>query len=182
MGRDKATLPFGAEVLLQRVVRLVAEAVDEVVVVARPGQELPELPEDVRVVRDEVPDQGPLGGLLPGLHAIEAPLAFVTACDVPFLRREVLDLLFERAAGHSVAVAHAQGFFHPLCAVYHKDVRPHIEALLCSGRLRPVFLFDEVPTALVDEDALRAVDPELHTLMNVNTPEAYEAALVRAFA
>jgi molybdenum cofactor guanylyltransferase len=156
--------------------------VDEVVVVARSGQDLPSLPGAVRVVRDEVPDQGPLGGLVPGLRAIDAPAAFATACDVPFLQRGIVDLLFERVAGQSVAVAQAEGFLHPLCAVYRKDVRADLEALLNTGRLRPVFLYDQVPTVRVDEEVLRGVDPDLATLMNVNTPEAYAAALARASA
>ena len=40
MGRDKATLPFGPECMLQRVVRLLAEVVElsKIVVVAAAGQ------------------------------------------------------------------------------------------------------------------------------------------------
>jgi len=52
MGRDKATLPFGPELMLQRVVRLLGEAVEEIVVVAAPSQELPPLPDSVHIVRD----------------------------------------------------------------------------------------------------------------------------------
>jgi len=179
MGRDKATLPFGDEVLLQRVVRLVGACVDEVVVVARPGQELPALPADVRVTYDDVPDQGPLGGLVPGLREIRAPVVFATACDVPFLRAEVVELLFERLGDGDAAVAEAEGFLHPLCAVYRASVRPVLAELLVAGRLRPVFLYDEVPTVRVGEEALRVVDPTLATLANLNTPEAYAAALAR---
>jgi len=180
MGRDKAWLPFGGRRLLQHVVALVGTAVDDVVVVARPGQELPALPDAVRVVRDEVPDQGPLGGLVPGLAAAEGN-AFATSCDVPFLCPAVVDLLFRRLDGHDVAVAEAEGFTHPLCAVYRRSVREPLAALLAARRLRPVFLYDEVPTARVDEDALRAVDPELASLRNLNDPAAYEAALAEAF-
>ncbi|MHC5010218.1 MAG: NTP transferase domain-containing protein, partial [Planctomycetota bacterium] len=83
MGRDKATLPFGGEVLLQRVVRLVSRAVEEVVVVARAGQDLPDLPGRVRLTYDEVLDQGPLGGLVPGLRSTGCDAVYATACDVP---------------------------------------------------------------------------------------------------
>ena len=37
MGRDKATLPFGPELMLQRVVRLLGEAVQRIVIVAATG-------------------------------------------------------------------------------------------------------------------------------------------------
>ncbi len=182
MGRDKAWLPFGGERLLQRVVARVAACCDEVVVVARPGQELPPLPADVRVAHDELPDQGPLGGLVPGLRALAAcDACFATSCDAPFVSAAVIDLLFARVTDHDVAVAESGGFTHPLSAVYRPHVVPALERLLAAGRLRPVFLYDEVATARVDEHALRAVDPELDALRNVNTPEAYEDALARAF-
>ena len=180
MGRDKASLPFGDETLLQRVVRLVGGVVHDVVVVARPGQELPALPATVRVTYDDVPDQGPLGGLVPGLRETRADAVFATSCDVPFLAPSLVEFLFGRLGEHAVAVAEAEGFTHPLCAVYRTDVRPRLEALLAAGRLRPVFLYDEVATLRVGEDELRSVDPDLLSLANLNTPDAYEAALARA--
>ncbi len=56
MGQPKAWLRFGPEFMLQRVVRLVSSVVGPIVVVAAPGQELPELPETVFVARD--PERG----------------------------------------------------------------------------------------------------------------------------
>jgi len=53
MGSPKALLPFGAETMLQRVVRLLGSVVSPIVVVAAPGQSLPPLNGDVIVTRDE---------------------------------------------------------------------------------------------------------------------------------
>jgi molybdopterin-guanine dinucleotide biosynthesis protein A len=50
--------------------------------------------------------------------------------------------------------------------------------LLASDRLRPRFLFDEVRTAEISVEVLRRVDPNLSTLLNLNRPEDYQAALV----
>ena len=58
MGTSKALLPFGRETMLQRVVRLLNEVVAPIVVVAASDQELPELPADVIVTRDERRDAG----------------------------------------------------------------------------------------------------------------------------
>src|SRR5436309_2393107 len=70
MGLPKATLPFGPELMLQRVVRLLSAVVNPIVVVAAPGQELPALPSDVLVTRDEREARGPLEGLFAGLSAL----------------------------------------------------------------------------------------------------------------
>ncbi len=183
MGRDKAWLPFGGERLLQRAARIVAGAVGagRVVVVARPGQTLPALSGDITVLRDDVRDQGPLGGLVPALREDDDAPCFVTSCDAPLLRAEVIDLLFAALGDADVAVAEAAGYVHPLCAVYRPRVRPLIESMMAARRLRPVFLYDEVPTVRVGEVALRAVDPHLHCLRNVNDADAYEMALAAAF-
>src|SRR5947208_6518233 len=84
MGRPKAWLPVGDELMLPRVVRVLREAVGPVVVVAAPGQDVPPLSAGVEVVRDEVEGLGPLAGLAAGLAALDGPAdaAYLSACDV----------------------------------------------------------------------------------------------------
>jgi molybdopterin-guanine dinucleotide biosynthesis protein A len=72
------------------------------------------------------------------------------------------------------------GFPHPLSAIYRRRALPQVEALLAADRLRPVFLFEAVPTRRVKPAEMLAVDPELRTLRNLNTPEDYRAALADA--
>ena len=69
MGVPKATLPFGPETMLQRVVRLLGTVVTPIVAVAAREQVLPELPDDVIVTRDEREAKGPLEGLRAGLSS-----------------------------------------------------------------------------------------------------------------
>ncbi len=87
MGWSKATLPFGPELMLQRVARLLSEVVSPLVVVAAPQQELPPLPREIQVVRDRREGRGPLEGLCAGLEALQdrADAAYATSCDVPLL-------------------------------------------------------------------------------------------------
>jgi molybdopterin-guanine dinucleotide biosynthesis protein A len=179
MGRPKAWLPFGEELMLQRVVRVLREVVEPVVVVAAPGQDVPPLPAGAEVVRDEVEGRGPLQGLAAGLAALEgrADAAYLSSCDVPFL----LPAFVRRMAGvlgeSSVAVPKVDGFHHPLAAVYRVCVLPVVRDLLAADRLRPVFLFDAVPTRIVGPDELADVDPAFQSLRNLNTSEDYETAL-----
>lgn len=184
MGRDKATLPFGSELMLQRVVRLVCEAVApaNVVVVAAPHQSLPVLPPEMIAARDGTAFRGPLQGIATGLRAIgnRADAVYVTACDVPHLQPAWIDRMFSLLGDCDVAVPNDGERMHPLAAVYRPRVLPIIENLLAADRLRPVFLFNEVPTRAVPTDVLRLVDPHLATLKNVNCPEDYDAALKTA--
>lgn len=182
MGCDKASLPFGPELLLQRVVRIVGAVVEPIVVVAAVGQKLPPLPAGVLLAADERPGRGPLEGLAAGLTklAIERPdleAAFVTSCDVPLLTPEFVAAMIARLGSFDIAVPVENGFPHPLAAVYRLSVLPHVRELLAADQLRPAFLLDRVATSRIDAEALRAVDPELHSLKNCNRPEEYQEAL-----
>src|SRR5579871_383742 len=83
MGRPKVWLPFGEELMLPRVVRLLREVVAPIVVVAAPGQDLPPLPRDVEIGRDTQRGRGPLQGLVAGLEALRDRVDFVylSSCD-----------------------------------------------------------------------------------------------------
>src|SRR6516164_10798270 len=71
MGRPKAWLQFGPELMLQRVLRILSEVVSPIVVVAAPEQEVPPLSPDVQIVRDEREGFGPLQGLAAGLQGLQ---------------------------------------------------------------------------------------------------------------
>jgi len=181
MGTPKALLPFGSETMLQRVVRLLAQVVAPIVVVAAADQELPDLPPDTLVTRDEREGRGPLEGLRAGLKALPADVeaAYVTSCDVPLLVPGFVRQMLDLARGYDVAVMEIGGFTHPLSAVYRRSTLPSIEDLLANDRLRPVFLFEAVKTRRVEPGELTA-DPDLRTLRNLNTREDYERALADA--
>jgi molybdopterin-guanine dinucleotide biosynthesis protein A len=177
MGTSKALLPFGPETMLQRVVRLLSGVVSPIVVVAALDQELPPLPSDVIVTRDERDARGPLEGLRAGLRALPESVAaaYVTSCDVPLLVPGFVRQMLDFARDHDIAVMEIDGFTHPLSAVYARATVPHIEELLAQDRLRPAFLFDAVKTRRVRPEEMTA-DPDLRTLRNLNTPEDYERA------
>jgi molybdopterin-guanine dinucleotide biosynthesis protein A len=180
MGSPKAWLPFGGERMLQRVVRLLGTVAQPVVVVAAPGQELPELSPEAVIVRDPVAGRGPLQGLCAGLGALppSVDLAYATATDVPFLEPRWILRLLELIDGYDLAIPFIGEYYHPLAALYRKSVvLPAIEALLRENRLRPVFLVEAVKTRVVHDAEMKTVDAELATLRNLNFPEDYEQAL-----
>jgi molybdopterin-guanine dinucleotide biosynthesis protein A len=182
MGSSKALLAFGAETMLQRVLRLLGTVVSPIVVVAAPRQSLPDLPTDVIVTHDEQEGRGPLEGLRAGLKALphSREIAYVTSCDVPLLVPGFVRRMIDLVADHDIAVMEIDGFPHPLSAVYRRSALPHVEGLLERDRLRPVFLFEMVRTRRVQPAEMISVDPDLLTLRNLNTRQDYLEALSTA--
>jgi len=179
MGRPKAWLPFGPELMLQRMARILNEVVSPIVVVAAPDQDVPPLAREVLIVRDEREGFGPLQGLAAGLQALKgrAEAVYLSSCDVPFLQQAFVRRLIDLRGEHAICVPQVGGYHHPLAAVYRLDVLDTVNRLLAENRLRPVFLFESLPTRIVEASELADVDPTFQSLRNLNTPEDYEAAL-----
>jgi molybdopterin-guanine dinucleotide biosynthesis protein A len=177
MGRDKASLPFGQETMIARIIRIVSPVVDEVWVVARDGQELPELPDHCGVARDPAAGLGPLAGLVAGLEAVSSERAFLTSCDLPLLSAAYVDALFELSLHHPMVVPYLNGHYMVTSAIYSRDVLPTARSLLSQQRLRPLFLVQEMDARVIRDAELELVDPELLSFYDCNTPDAYREAL-----
>jgi molybdenum cofactor guanylyltransferase len=186
MGTAKAGLEWHGSTLLYRAAAVLTRSVDgPVVVVAAPGQELPDLPAGVDVVEDPVEGLGPMQGLAVGLAAMvdRAEAAFVCSTDLPFLhpayvRRVVRGL----GAGVDVALPVARGFRQPLAAAYRTGLAGLVADLLRQGNQKPGMIFKHCAVTQLDDAALLAdaavarYDPDLDSVLNVNTPEDYRAA------
>ena len=191
MGTPKAALEWHGSTLLRRTVGIMARATGGPVVVVRaPGQDLPELPEDTVVADDPRKGRGPVQGIAAGLAALtgRADVAFVCSTDLPFLHpafiRQVLHVLNE-SEGTDVALPVVGGYKQPLAAAYRVSLAGTAERMVQEDRLRTAFLFGECQVETLDETALRrdpvlaALDPDLDSVLNVNTPADYVAARAR---
>jgi molybdenum cofactor guanylyltransferase len=186
MGADKATLRFGPETLLERMVSIVSQAAAPVVVVTGAHQPLPPLPTKILVTRDEKPDRGPLEGIAAGLRVLQQSFsaveaAYITGCDTPLLTaafiRRMAELLENQ---YEATVPLLDSLPQPLAGVYRIRILPVVESLLADDRRAVHQLFERIAVRLVPADELRDVDPDLKSLRNVNTPEDYQAALAIA--
>lgn len=177
MGRPKSLLLFDGMPLIVHLARALERMFAETVIVAAPEQELPPLP--AILVRDEVPYQGPVGGIYYGLRAASGTACFVTSCDVAFLNPSLISHLLSQISDCDVVVPHWQERFQPLHAVYRTSVLPLLKEQLDRGELRPIFLFDKVRTRKIDENEIKIFDPDGLSFFNMNTLDDYEQALRR---
>lgn len=182
MGRTKALLEIGGASLLQRVASHVEAVCREVIIVTRDPSALADM--DYRIVKDLAPSQGPLVGVTTGLFYARYPWSLITACDLPFLKREFLDKLAgltrDVARGPKAIVPQTPDGWQPLAAAYHKDCLKPAQRLLALGERKLDNLRDHgVKWISVPADSFRDVDPELESFINVNTPDEFEKARTR---
>jgi molybdopterin-guanine dinucleotide biosynthesis protein A len=187
MGSAKADLVWRGLPLAVHMAGILQQATTgPVVAVAAPDQTVPALPTGVELVRDRVIAGGPLRGVEAGLLGIgeRADTVFVASIDTPLLHPVfVAALLAALGPDDDLLVPDAQGFRHPLTAVWRTATLPAVTTALEEGIAGPGGLFDRVRTRFLDEAALLALpgvadaDPQLGSLRNANTPDEF-AALV----
>ena len=177
MGQPKAMLQLGGETLLERIVRINRQAVARVCVVAASNQALPKLPDDVEIVRDSVPDRGPLQGILDGMNHLcdRFDAAFVCGCDMPLLASEVIRFLVVQLGDHEIVMPEVDGRDQPLAAVYRLSLVDRVRELLAQGSAGPSALAKQCRTRRIRSDELKGVDPNLMALCSVDTPEQWKA-------
>ncbi len=175
MGQDKALIPFGNSTLLEHIVTVLRKLTPTVVVVAATADKY--VVEGCRVVGDRFPDQGPIGGIITGLEAIQKHNAAITrclvvACDMPYLDAEVLAqfALLGGIDNEAVVPISAQGI-EPLCACYHLDALPKLQAFFDAGgrsirKALDCLCIERVSSALWQE-----TDPHEKMFTNWNTLE-----------
>jgi molybdenum cofactor guanylyltransferase len=194
MGVPKAALEWHGSTLLARTCGVLRRAgLDPELAVRAPGQDLPALPTYVEVVDDPREGLGPLQGMAVGLTALadRAEVAFVCSTDLPFLHAELVRRVL-RPFDHpvdgdalDVVLPVARGYPQPLTAAYRTRLAPVVAALVAADRLRPAFIFEDATVLRLDDDALladhalRAADPTLESLVNVNEQADYDAARAR---
>jgi molybdopterin-guanine dinucleotide biosynthesis protein A len=179
-GRPKALMDLGGQRIIERVVRALEGAVDDVLIVTN----TPELYAFLGrpMVADVWPDSGSLGGIYSGLKAASGDAVFTVACDMPFLREDVIRLVVDRAAEGDVVVPVVGGQYETLHACYHKRCLPPMEDRLRRGQLKIVGFFDQVRVVTIGEAEIRRQGDPTMIFMNVNTPEELERARALARA
>ena len=179
MGRPKHLLPFGNECVLQRVVRIVSDVVDTVAVVHGIDQSLPVLPNSIQTIQDLNEHRGPLAGIARGLALlpVDVEAVYISGCDTPLLCPEFIQAMINHLGNADCAVPLEERFLHPLASVYRKHLAEHAQQLIDSDQLRPRCLIEKVNHNLIPVDTLRAVDPELNSLQNMNDEQAYQQLL-----
>jgi molybdenum cofactor guanylyltransferase len=176
-GVAKAGLVVDGESIAALQVRVLRRVFERVVVVANEPGPWAELP--VELVHDRHAGVGPLAGLHAALVSTEGQQGVVcVAGDMPFVSEPLLRLLRDRAPEADAVVPRVAGRAEPLLARYARRCRAAVEAQLAAGERAVHMLLDHLAVSWLDEDDLRAVDPELRALTNVNTPDD----LVRAQA
>lgn len=168
MGRPKHLLPTSRGTLVDHIVARLSPSFVETMLV---GKEPMPPPGGGRFVADVLPERNPLVGIYSALLALETPLCLVIGCDMPFVVPDLAQVLLAQAAGFDVVVPRVGGYYEPLLAVYRPSCIPAMEEAIAEGSFRITSTYSRLRVREVPDDAIRAIDPNLVSFTNLNTPK-----------
>jgi molybdopterin-guanine dinucleotide biosynthesis protein A len=178
-GQPKALLEVGVRRIIERVLDTFGEVFDRVLLVT--NDPVRYLPWNLQMVSDIYPVRSSLAGLHAGLFYACTPFAFFSACDAPFLRPELVRTVVERIRpDFDIVMPRSAVGIEPLAAAYARRCLGPIQRQLLAGDLKIDRFFSKMRVRWVSEKQLRAVDPQLESFINVNTPEDLVRARQRA--
>lgn len=184
---DKASKKLGKETLLRRVIKSVRTITGEVIISVnsesrrRKYKQMlrEENPPYLRIVKDkDAACKGPLRGIMTSLKHASGDLVLTVPCDVPLIKPQILNHLFQSLKDNDVAVpTWGNGNLEPLIGVFSRGRMARIAETLCIlGRQRPDDLFrSATKTKFVSiEKDLKPFDPNLDSFVNINHPQDLE--------
>jgi molybdopterin-guanine dinucleotide biosynthesis protein A len=179
MGRPKAFLPYNGTTMINHILNVISDLFSETFIVANEPESYEDL--EVDVVKDILPYRGPLGGILSGLLVSQFPHAFVIACDMPLVDGKLVRELVRQRHEHDVVVAAHEDGIEPLLGVYSKNCIKPLEESLFNGDLSLKDFLSGLnsSTFQIDEGAIEA---NLPSYFNVNTPQDYSRLITRGSA
>jgi molybdopterin-guanine dinucleotide biosynthesis protein A len=132
MGVDKALLEINGVPMIARTAQLVESVTSAATVVGAPEKYQPL---GLRVIADDWPECGPLGGIATALRASNTEWNLIVACDLPYLTKAWLEFLLQRASActaDALVPMNDRGA-EPLCAMYRQRCEPAMRQALEQG-------------------------------------------------
>jgi molybdenum cofactor guanylyltransferase len=170
MGIDKATMVIDGMTLADRAAQaLEAAGADPVVFVGRARRRVAL---HRAVVDDQFPGEGPMGGVISALEAVDAPLLVVVACDMPSIHPAEIAGLRDAIAGAQVAVSVVDGVDQPLHAVWSRNATEALRSAFDRGDR-------SLRRALSELDVVRVQASDSARLVDIDTPHDLRAYLAR---
>jgi molybdopterin-guanine dinucleotide biosynthesis protein A len=169
-GQNKAFIEVGGRRILDRLFDIFSDLFSEIILVTNDPLQFTEW--DLMIVTDLFPDRSSLTGIHAGLFYMKNPFAFFSACDTPFLKKDLIEILLEKIDNrHDIIMPETSAGMEPLCAVYSKRCLNAAEHHINQGKFKIQWALKNHRMKKIPEQRLRSKDPELLSFFNINTPE-----------
>ena len=171
-GTNKAFAEVQGVRLIERTIRVMGSLCPRLLLVTNTPAEYAYL--QLPMVEDLIKGLGPLGGIYTGLEVIDDENGLFVACDMPFLREDLLRYLVTLRGDCDAVVPRVNWMVEPLHALYTKNCLPSLRKFIRSQELQILKFFQKIRVRYMEEEEIRKIDPDLKSFFNINRPEDLE--------
>ena len=174
-GEQKTLMKIGGKRIVDRIFEVMSTVFNDIILVTNnPG---PYLELDTTIVTDLLPVKSSLTGIHTGLFYTRTDYAFISAGDVPFLKKGLVETVVGGISqGIDIVMPETEFGREPLCAVYARSCLESARTGIEHGRFKIMRTFRKKNTKIISEKVIRKIDPGLLSFFNVNTPEDLQRA------
>ena len=162
-GTDKAFVLYRGRPFIQHTLDLMKKIFLEVVIMTNHPEKFDGF--QTKILKDEIPFQGPTGGIVTALECVGD--IFVVPCDMPLLSPKVILGLLAKDNGSSVVMCRREGRLEPLCAIYRTSILPVLKSRLKSGQRELHSLLED--ERVIEKQIVPLEKGQCSSLLNVNT-------------
>lgn len=126
----------------------------------------------LKVIVDSYDDIGPMGGIYSALKDCKEDYLFITACDMPFINKDLIEeLKLNVRKDIDIVLFSKERILYPLGAIYSKKLVPQIKELIDNNNYRPLVL---IKNSNYIELPLEKTSLDDDVFYNINTPQEYK--------
>ena len=126
-----------------------------------------------KIIEDIYKEIGPLGGIYSSLLNCKEEYLFITACDMPFITKNSIEVLCNKVDKNTDGVVFydKNNNLYPLGAIYSKNVLPIIEEMIEKKYYKLSYLIEKSNFVKIN---IEKTDIPLKVLSNINTLQEYD--------
>ena len=127
----------------------------------------------LKIIEDIYKEIGPLGGIYSSLLNCKEEYLFITACDMPFITKNSIEVLCNKVDKNTDGVVFydKNNKLYPLGAIYSKNVLPIIEEMIEKKYYKLSYLIEKSNFVKIN---IEKTDIPLKVLSNINTLQEYD--------
>ena len=163
-GSNKAFAELHDKKIIEHVISVMQSVFDEVVIITNQPEQYKEF--GCKVLKDFIPDLGPVGGIITALRYTDKDAIFVVACDMPFISADAIKHILSGAQDYDAVVASVEDGIEPLFALYRKNTKGFFNY---KGNRSVLSMLEEIKN-------VNYIDIDRRVVTNINTRNDHESA------
>lgn len=178
MKQNKSFLPIDGKPMIEVLIGKLSNIFAELIIVTNSITSYQYLRKGkITLVKDLIPNQGPLGGIYTGLVTSNNLYNFVIACDMPLPNIKLIKYMQKNSQGYDVVMPSFDKGLEPLFAIYSKTCLPSITESLSRKNPKIISFLSGVSVRYIQPAEIAKLDRGYLSFYNVNTPGDYSRVL-----